>query len=470
VQRVLDVAYNLTHQLTLHKKETSVMNEDASSALATLEALEADSSRLAKEAILAGVSENELLKRVFQITGDPYTDYGVRKFNVPQPAGTDDLSLERFVYKTLPMLANRTLSGNAARDEVEKAFSTMSALQQKWCHRILLKNLRCGVSEKTVNKVWPGLISRFEVMLADKVDVDEKNVPVNVTFPVRVEPKLDGLRLVSVKMNGYVVLYTRNGNVVDTLPSIKNAIESHPRDNFVLDGECLGADWNESNSVMMSTKRSKDDVGMVFNVFDTLTTEEWFSMTTNKSLTDRQRDLECIIGEFHNDAPVKHVEGIVASCMDDVMAFYSECLASGYEGVMLKEQTAPYEFKRSSGVKKFKPIQTFEGVVSGWYKGTVGRKREGLFAGFYVLLPNGVITRVGNGFSDLLKKEINDVGPDTYNGKVVEVEGQPDMATRDGLSKDGRVRFPVFTRFRDPRDVDPKVIEAYSVFTKKDDK
>jgi hypothetical protein len=32
--------------------------------------------------------------------------------------------------------------------------------------------------------------------------------------------------------------------------------------------------------------------------------------------------------------------------------------------------------------------------------------------------------------------------------------------TLDGLSKDGKARFPVFCRFRDESDVDPKVIAA----------
>lgn len=96
----------------------------------------------------------------------------------------------------------------------------------------------------------------------------------------------------------------------------------------------------------------------------------------------------------------------------------------------------------------------------GHYEGRRGTKREGLFSGFQVVLPNGVVTRVGGGFDDKLKASIQLEGPDGYIGRIVEIEAQPDPLTTDGLTYDGKARFPVFTRFRDPSDVDPKVIEA----------
>jgi len=54
--------------------------------------------------------------------------------------------------------------------------------------------------------------------------------------------------------------------------------------------------------------------------------------------------------------------------------------------------------------------------------------------------------------------------PDSWIGRIVEVEGQPDPVTSDGLTADGRVRFPVFSRTRDPRDVDCKVLEAFDLW------
>jgi ATP-dependent DNA ligase len=105
-----------------------------------------------------------------------------------------------------------------------------------------------------------------------------------------------------------------------------------------------------------------------------------------------------------------------------------------------------------------KPVATYEGIIVGHYEGRRGSKREGLWGGFEVVLPNGVVTRVAGGFTDKMKAEIN-IDPNSWVGRIIEMEGQPDPQTGDGLTKDGKVRFPVFIRERDPRDVDQKLNE-----------
>ena len=88
-----------------------------------------------------------------------------------------------------------------------------------------------------------------------------------------------------------------------------------------------------------------------------------------------------------------------------------------------------------------------------------------MWGGFEVLMPNEVITRVGGGFTDRLKAEIG-IDPELWIGRIIEVEGQPDPLTTDGLTRDGKIRFPVFIRERDSSDVDSKVTEAYDVYKK----
>ena len=88
---------------------------------------------------------------------------------------------------------------------------------------------------------------------------------------------------------------------------------------------------------------------------------------------------------------------------EELMKFYSEVMGNGYEGIMLKALHAPYRFKRTDAVLKLKPVATYEGVVVGHYEGNRGSKREGLWGGFQVLMPNGIVTKCGGGFSDKLK-------------------------------------------------------------------
>lgn len=434
-----------------------------------LDQLESDNSRLWKESILGKNVGNKLLARVFRLALDPYINYGVAHAKVnSNNVGTDvdhDDSLSGFLDLLEFELAPRKLSGNAAKNAVTGALVVMHPNVQKWAARILLKNLRCGVSTSTVDKVWHDLIRHFDVMLAVVVPVADKQ-PVGVTYPRRIEPKLDGLRMIAIKHLGAVTMYTRNGNEIETLPQIRSWLESHPEDDFILDGEIMGGDWNESNSVVMSSKRAKDDSNMRYNVFDAMSYDEWVNQSPKVPLKTRVE----IVKRITTVVPVscvRQVPGITALNVHDVLEFYAKCLDEGYEGVMIKDLESLYEFKRTKKLLKFKPIVTFEGSIVGWYKGAEGKKREGLFAGFHVLLPNGIITRVGNGYSDILKQEINNVGPDKYVGKIVEIEAQPDPLTEDGLSKDGKARFPVLMRFRQPQDVDPKVVESFNVWREK---
>lgn len=227
-----------------------------------LEQLESHSGRLDKEAILRANINNDLLRRVFIAALDPYVVYYINKFRMPKAAqgaqSDDDAVVEDFLAFS-QRLSTREITGNTARDDVERFFARLTLLQQKWCQRILLKNLRCGVQESTVNKVWPGLINSFAVALActlksEFVRGEGIKILDEVSYPVRVEPKLDGLRCIAVKQGGVVTFYTRNGTVLDSpgLISIKEALERALYDNVVLDGELLAnGNWNDTITAAM---------------------------------------------------------------------------------------------------------------------------------------------------------------------------------------------------------------------------
>ena len=436
-----------------------------------LEQLEANNSRLFKEELLESQVTNDLLKKAFVAAGDPYINYYVNKFKMPKAEGigADDLVLEHFLEDIYEKLSTRKVTGNAAKDLVVRLFTDMTGPQQKWCQRILLKNLRCGVQSTTVNKVWPGAIVGFSVQLAETLETryeDGKGIIIcePVMYPTWVEPKLDGLRCVAVKHSGEVTMFTRNGTVLETLPRIKSLLESAPWDEFILDGEVMGADWNESASVVMSRKKGKDDSNMVFHVFDALPFEDWRDQESHLDLEDRLELSKELVSQV-GDPAVVQVQGRLVENQEELLAAYLHDTDAGYEGIMVKDLVAPYLFKRSSNIRKMKPIATYEGVIVGHYEGRRGSKREGLWGGFEVVLPNGVVTRVAGGFTDALKAEIN-LDPDSWVGRIVEMEGQPDPQTGDGLTKDGKVRFPVYIRERDSRDVDPKVISAGSSYLK----
>ena len=431
-----------------------------------LEELESTSGKLAKIDIMEAARKNTLLKRVFVAAQDPYTVYYVSKFKMPPVAkkgGDDDEVIESFIDGITKNLSTRKLTGNDAKGWVITNFALMTELQQKWCQRILLKNLRAGVQE-SVNKVWPNLIKGFEVALAKTLNSEftrGEGIKIldKVTYPVRVEPKLDGLRCIAVKKDGEVTFYTRNGTVLESMPKIKAALEAAKYDNVVLDGEGMAADWNESASVMMS-KTQKDDSNLFYNIFDAMPLQEWVDQEGKMVYRDRVKLVTEVVAAV-KQACVRQVPHINAKNEDELKAFFSKCMSEGYEGVMLKTLETTYEWDRSKNILKLKPCVTYEGVIVGSYLGRRATKREGQFGGFYVLLPNQTITRVGGGFNDALRATIQQDGPETWNGKVAECEAQPDPLTKDGLTVDGKMRFPVYCRIRPSGDVDKSITATW---------
>ena len=186
-----------------------------------LETLESDNSRLFKERVLSENKSNVQLRRFLTLAFDPWKNWGVAKYDKPEPSPVSQGENHVVAFMDLlERLNNREMTGNAARDAVNDAMGQLDEYEQKWCERLLWRNLRCGVSAQTINKIWPGSIVPFAVVLAESlttqgVNGDFKIVdPIN--YPVRVEAKLDGLRLIAVKDRGEVSLFTRSGTPIET--------------------------------------------------------------------------------------------------------------------------------------------------------------------------------------------------------------------------------------------------------------
>lgn len=108
--------------------------------------------------------------------------------------------------------------------------------------------------------------------------------------------------------------------------------------------------------------------------------------------------------------------------------------AEGGEGIMLKSKAAAYRGGRSSDLLKVKLSNDAEAQVIAHNKGK-GRLAD-VMGSITVEMPNGIRFKIGSGFSD------------------VQRENPPPLGTvvtykYNGLTKNGKPRFPVFWRVRD---------------------
>ncbi len=424
-----------------------------------IQRLEADNSRLAKEAIIAeAMAEglDEFFEGVRMALDNLYT-FGVKQVPISDKDG-QGLSWDNF-RQLAESLYKRELTGHAARDAIQLAMDV--ATKEQWndfYRRILIKDLRCGVSEKTVNNVAKKQkkdqykVPVFECQLSH----DSANHEGKMTGTKIVERKLDGVRCLTVidYESKTVVQYTRNGKVLENFSHItdylSNFIEEFGR-SYVLDGEIMSSSFQD----LMKQVHRKDNVSAgdaVLNVFDIV---PLFEFKQGKS-TQGQKRRSAFLKNFEN---IFNDSGFITivpqktfnldSMVEEIefRDYMKEMVEAGYEGVMIKEPDAPYECKRSTAWLKMKPFIEVSLTVKAVEEGT-GRNVGKLGAIVCEGVDDGkkIVVNCGSGFTDEQRAEFW-AAKDSLIDQVVEIRA--DAATRSQDSEDTwSLRFPRFLRFR----------------------
>ena len=114
--------------------------------------LESDNSRLFKEDVVKENLKNLIFQEGLAMCLDALVTFGVKQIPKSKEDGKG-LDWDTF-KKGATLLIERERTGHAARDLIEDLMHSAKINQwNDWYRRILIKDLRCGVSEKTVNNV-----------------------------------------------------------------------------------------------------------------------------------------------------------------------------------------------------------------------------------------------------------------------------------------------------------------------------
>ena len=423
-----------------------------------IQRLEADNSRLAKEAVLAeAMSEglDEFFEGVRMCLDKLYT-FGIKQVPIKEEDGGQGLSWDNF-KQLAESLYRRELTGHAAREAVALAMGV--ATQSQWndfYRRILIKDLRCGVSEKTVNSVAKKQkkpkysVPVFECQLSHDSSDHEKKLKGKKI----VEPKLDGVRCLTVidYEQRTVTQYTRNGKVLENFGHVTEYLAGFMDEfgrSYVLDGEIMSTSFQN----LMKQVHRKDNVNAndaVLNLFDIIPLVEFKqgkSVMGQRRRSEFLKNFENIFNDsgFINIVPQREFDLDVFTDEIEFKDYMKEMVEAGYEGIMIKDPNAKYECKRSANWLKAKPFIEISLEITDVEEGT-GRNVGRLGAIICHGVDNGreIQVNVGSGFSDSDRSEFWD-SRDTLPGQVVEVRADAITQNQDGSYS---LRFPRFLRFR----------------------
>ena len=420
-------------------------------------AIEADNSRLAKEAEVLKEAEagNDEFFAGCRMACDAMVTFGVKK--VPTHGGPDGQGLPWTVFaKLADQLQKRELTGHDARDAIELAMSVATQTEwNDWYRRILIKDMRAGFSESTINRVTEKTHAHYSIpVFSCQLAHDSANHESKVAGKKIIEVKLDGVRVITIVYpDGRVDQFSRNGKELVNFPHVKEQLAKVAQgftEPMVLDGEIMSGTFQDLMK-QIHRKSSAKANDAVLNLFDALPLREF---ELGESATTQEARSEWLKTWFAaNESALPNVTVVAQETVDlDTDAGqkrYKEinalAIEGGYEGIMLKDAAAGYKCKRSVAWLKLKPFIEVSLTVVAVEEGTgknVGRLGalvcEGDDDGRRILV------NVGSGFSDDQRIAFWAARAKIV-GDIVEVRADAITQNQDGTYS---LRFPRFLRFR----------------------
>ena len=429
-----------------------------------IDQLEVNNSRLAKEAIIK-VAMQQGLDEFFEgvrMALDPLVTFGVKQ--VPE-ATIDGQGLAWVTFKELAnKLIDRSLTGHAARDAIILCKDTATIDQwNMFYRRILIKDLRCGVSEKTVNKIAKYFPQYSVPIFTCPLAHDSANHEKKMIGKKQVEVKLDGVRVITIvrgdtshKQACKVEMFSRNGKQFHNFGHIIAEIEAvvkekQPPYDLVLDGEVMSANFQDLMK-QVHRKDGKQSEDAVLHLFDMCPLSEFQKGVWDKPQSFRSQAVKAWVNE--NKDVLKHVQTLDWEDVDldtqegqtRFVELNKAAVDGGYEGVMIKDPNAPYECKRTHSWLKAKPFIEVTLKVVAVEEGT-GRNEGRLGAVIVEGEDDGYTYNLncGSGFTDSQRDQFW-TERDNLIGSLIEIRA--DARTKSQDSDTYSLRFPRFKTFR----------------------
>jgi len=201
-------------------------------------------------------------------------------------------------------------------------------------------------------------------MLAQTYDPSKKS---KIVYPCFVQPKLDGLRCIVYKTDNRIVFQSRTGGHFETMDHIVTSLEPiFKKDpSVILDGELYSTDipFEELAGLIKKKKISADDKERLkyvsYHIYD---------LAMELDFAERHNILSKLLNTPYRY--LKLVPTHVANSVENFRERFSEFVAAGMEGVILRNMVGHYRCNyRSSDLQKYKEFFEDEFPVVGFKDG-----------------------------------------------------------------------------------------------------
>ena len=432
-----------------------------------IQSLAAHDSRLNKEAIVQHAWDLGMTEffAALQYALDPMRVFFVKK--VPLADNSHTALPGAWGHKDFlelgELLSTRKATGHAARDAISAAMQKCNAEEWNgWYRRLLLKDLKCGTSETTTNKILKKMGAAGKLLLVPEYSCQlakDGAEMVDELKGVRLcDLKLDGVRLNTFldKELGTVIQRTRNGAQNDNFPQLVEALTKilpYLPESLVLDGEIVSASFQQLMKQLNRKKANTKDAKLA--LFDVIPMKDFLKGEYKVGQRDRHKallDLEPMLRKATDSAvyvvPKVEIDFATPEGRAKMQEFNREALDAGYEGIMMKDPAAPYRTKRSEAWLKVKPWLTIDLAVKAVVPGNKGTKYEHMMGAVeFEGEDNGraIEVSVGSGWSDEDREWIWKHRK-SMPGIIGEI--RTDAITKPQNSDTWSLRFPRFERWR----------------------
>lgn len=397
-----------------------------------------------KLTLLEKALDSSEVRELFKLHAHPYIQFYITEVPSARPSypstefARKDAKYTQFLSLT-DQLSKRTLSGHAAQAAVWDFFATCDEAEADVFKTVLFR-LPLNVAVGLLNKAFPNLIPKFQLMLAD----NKIAKIAEVRFPAEAQPKLDGFRAVHHPQQGFI---GRNGQLVKN-EQIHKVFSNLRSSGYVFDGELYSHElsFNEISSRLRSEDGDVCDIH--FCVYDAMVQRDWDNRDCAHLYADRLAMAAEFVRAYRSPTlDIRLIDTATVRSASELEKFYAAQLEKGYEGAMIKDSNGRYQWKRvtlKSGImSKLKPHSDYDGKIVGYEEGT--NKNKGKLGALIVEVA-GIANPVGvgTGFSQAQRSQFW-AQREALLGQWIRFRATE--VTEGGES----LRFPRFGGIRDPK-------------------